>query len=238
MHPSRLWFRLHPIGCNALDQLHHARRQLGWVKGARCPRRLTGHPARPVATIVGTAARTVTVVSGRHRPAQGRRPREPSGQASLASIRPSSGRPCPIVTYHCAQSPPCIRGARCAIRADDKTNPSQRVIPTCPIPFGCCPYGALAWPVRYQCAPDGACCRYDKGYYTPKLGAMTPELLRRASVRRVPNQPKTPMHSFRCPDALWESAKAAADEAGVTLTDVLQQALVAFVKRAEKSRGQ
>ncbi len=56
---------------------------------------------------------------------------------------------------------------------------------------------------------------------------MTPTTL-----RRVPNAPKTPMHSFRCPDELWAAAKAKADEKDETLTDVLRKALERYVKRA------
>lgn len=52
-----------------------------------------------------------------------------------------------------------------------------------------------------------------------------------ARVVRVPNQPKTPMHSFRCPDELWDAAKAKADERGETVTDVLRKALERYVKR-------
>lgn len=46
-----------------------------------------------------------------------------------------------------------------------------------------------------------------------------------------PNAPKTPMHSFRCPDPLWEAAKATADKKAETLTSVLQTALDRYVKR-------
>lgn len=39
------------------------------------------------------------------------------------------------------------------------------------------------------------------------------------------------MHSFRCPDSLWEAAKTAAGEQDETLTSVLQKALDRYVKR-------
>lgn len=55
---------------------------------------------------------------------------------------------------------------------------------------------------------------------------MTPD-----TVTRVPNQPKTPLHSFRCPDELWDAAKAKADEKGEPLADVLRRALSRYVKR-------
>lgn len=48
-----------------------------------------------------------------------------------------------------------------------------------------------------------------------------------ANVRRVPNQPKTPLHSFRVSDELWEAAKKRAEERGETLADALR----AFLKR-------
>ena len=57
------------------------------------------------------------------------------------------------------------------------------------------------------------------------------------TVPAVPNQPKTPMHSFRCPDDLWQAAKAASEELGnTTITAELQRALRNLVKRAEKKR--
>lgn len=56
--------------------------------------------------------------------------------------------------------------------------------------------------------------------------AMTP-----TTVSRVPNQPKTPMHSFRCPDELWEAAKATADKRGESVAEVLRKTLERYVKR-------
>lgn len=53
-------------------------------------------------------------------------------------------------------------------------------------------------------------------------------------VRVVPNQPKTPMHSFRCSDELWEAAKATAERRGETVADVLRKALDRYVKRGAK----
>lgn len=56
-------------------------------------------------------------------------------------------------------------------------------------------------------------------------------------LRGVPNQPKTPMHSFRCPDELWDAAKEATAVLGnTTITAELQRALKNLVKRAEKKR--
>lgn len=50
----------------------------------------------------------------------------------------------------------------------------------------------------------------------------------------MPNQPKTPMHSFRCADELWEAAKSTAEQRGETVTDVLRKALQRYVKRGAK----
>jgi len=82
-----------------------------------------------------------------------------------------------------------------------------------------CPTSPYAW-----CQRDCFSTCYLDGH---RLAVMTP-----ATVRRVPNAPKTPMHSFRCPDELWEAAKAKAAEKDETLTDVLRKALERYVKRA------
>ena len=54
---------------------------------------------------------------------------------------------------------------------------------------------------------------------------MTPTL------RRVPNQPKTPQRTIRVPDELWDEAKAIADREDETLSDVIRKALERYVKR-------
>lgn len=41
----------------------------------------------------------------------------------------------------------------------------------------------------------------------------------------MPNQPKTPLRSFRCPDDLWDRAKAKAASNDETVTDALVRAL-------------
>lgn len=61
---------------------------------------------------------------------------------------------------------------------------------------------------------------YDTRYY----GAMTD------TVRVVPNKPKTPLHSFRVDDALWEAAKVRAEERGETLADALRKFLRRYTK--------
>lgn len=46
----------------------------------------------------------------------------------------------------------------------------------------------------------------------------------------MPNAPKTPTRTFRCPDDLWEAAKDKASVEGCTVTDVLITALKDYVK--------
>ena len=45
------------------------------------------------------------------------------------------------------------------------------------------------------------------------------------TVRRVPNQPKTPARGVRVPDELWNAAKKKAAAEGETVTDVILRAL-------------
>lgn len=52
-----------------------------------------------------------------------------------------------------------------------------------------------------------------------------------ATVPRVPNKPPMVMRSHRYPAALYEAAKAKADERGENLSDVLREALERYVKR-------
>lgn len=47
----------------------------------------------------------------------------------------------------------------------------------------------------------------------------------------VPNQPKTPQRAVRVPDDLWRAAQEIARERGETLSDVLRDALVQYVRR-------
>lgn len=61
------------------------------------------------------------------------------------------------------------------------------------------------------------------------------DLLRRCydtcySSAMTPNSPKTPMHSFRVEDELWEAAKKRAVERGETLTEALRK----FLRRYSK----
>lgn len=54
----------------------------------------------------------------------------------------------------------------------------------------------------------------------------TPEIL-----GRVPNQPKTPLKSFRIPDDLYRAAQAKATERGETVSEIVRAALERYVKR-------
>lgn len=49
-------------------------------------------------------------------------------------------------------------------------------------------------------------------------------------VRVVPNKPKTPLHSFRVDDELWEAAKKRAEERGETLADALRKFLRRYTR--------
>jgi predicted DNA-binding protein len=47
--------------------------------------------------------------------------------------------------------------------------------------------------------------------------------------RVSPNQPKTPLRSFRISDELYEAAQARAAEEGETVSDVVRRALEEYV---------
>jgi predicted HicB family RNase H-like nuclease len=53
----------------------------------------------------------------------------------------------------------------------------------------------------------------------------------RATLRSVPNQPRTPLRSFRIPDELYEAAQQKAAEKGESVSDVVRRALERYVKR-------
>lgn len=56
----------------------------------------------------------------------------------------------------------------------------------------------------------------------------------------MPNQPKTPLHSFRVETELWEQAKTTAHTNGEALSDVLRAALLRYVRRrrpSDRTRG-
>ena len=46
----------------------------------------------------------------------------------------------------------------------------------------------------------------------------------------VPNQPKTPTHTVRVEEELWQAALRKAHERGETLTDVIVRALKAYLR--------
>lgn len=52
-----------------------------------------------------------------------------------------------------------------------------------------------------------------------------------ATMARVPNQPKTPLKSFRIPEALYLAAQAKAAERGESVSEVVRRALERYVKR-------
>ena len=52
------------------------------------------------------------------------------------------------------------------------------------------------------------------------------------TVERVPNQPKTPLRSFRIPDEVYRAAQAKAAAKGESVSDVVRKALERYVKRA------
>lgn len=54
----------------------------------------------------------------------------------------------------------------------------------------------------------------------------------RATLPRVPNQPRTPLRSFRIPDELYEAAQAKAADKGESVSDVVRRALERYVKRS------
>ena len=46
----------------------------------------------------------------------------------------------------------------------------------------------------------------------------------------MPNQPKTPTHSVRIDDDLWQAALDKARERGETLSEVIVRALVRYIR--------
>lgn len=83
---------------------------------------------------------------------------------------------------------------------------------------------ASAW-LATHCLDCNA-LRIDCGHKSPALNdgpaVMTP----------VPNKPKTPLHSFRCPDDDWKAAQVKAEERGENWSEELRK----FVRRYARSR--
>lgn len=50
----------------------------------------------------------------------------------------------------------------------------------------------------------------------------------------VPNAPKTPLKSFRIPEALYRAAQEKAAERGESVSDVVRAALQRYVRRGTK----
>lgn len=48
---------------------------------------------------------------------------------------------------------------------------------------------------------------------------------------RVPNQPKTPLRSFRIPDEVYKAAQAKAADKGESVSDVVRRALERYIRR-------
>lgn len=46
----------------------------------------------------------------------------------------------------------------------------------------------------------------------------------------MPNKPKTPTHSVRVPQDLWDAVKAKAKRQGETVTDVVIRALIRYLR--------
>ena len=50
------------------------------------------------------------------------------------------------------------------------------------------------------------------------------------TIETVPNQPKTPVRTFRLADDLWRKLKDAAKKEGVTVTDILRRLVEDYLK--------
>jgi predicted transcriptional regulator len=55
------------------------------------------------------------------------------------------------------------------------------------------------------------------------------------TLRRMPNQPKTPIKCFRIPEDLYRAAQTVAAERDESLSHVIRQALERYVKRHGRS---
>lgn len=75
---------------------------------------------------------------------------------------------------------------------------------------------------------DGAAPVYPTGATERQRtsGVATP-----GTLRRMPNAPKTPLKSFRIPEALYAAAQAKAAERGESVSEVVRRALERYVKR-------
>lgn len=53
----------------------------------------------------------------------------------------------------------------------------------------------------------------------------------------MPDQPKTPLHSVRVPDELWQAAKARVAERGTSVSAVIVAALTSYVTQRPSTRN-
>lgn len=56
----------------------------------------------------------------------------------------------------------------------------------------------------------------------------------RGKIRRVPNQPKTPVHGFRIPDEMYTEVKRLAARNGESISEVVRRCLAAYVRREQR----
>lgn len=52
---------------------------------------------------------------------------------------------------------------------------------------------------------------------------------------RVPNQPKTPLHSFRIPDDDWKAGQEAAKRRGENFSEELRKMVKRYTSRKDKA---
>ena len=75
-------------------------------------------------------------------------------------------------------------------------------------------------------------CYTSKVYYTHKEAPLSRcDTPISETVAVVPNQPKTPVRTFRLADDLWTQLKAAAKREGVTVTEVLRRLVEEYLRR-------
>jgi hypothetical protein len=57
-------------------------------------------------------------------------------------------------------------------------------------------------------------------------------------IRRVPNQPKTPIRSIRIPEELWDELKQAAAEDGTDVSTIMRAQAERYLKRRKRAKEQ
>lgn len=58
-----------------------------------------------------------------------------------------------------------------------------------------------------------------------------------ATIRRVPNQEKTPRRTIRVADDIWDAAARAAEARNESVSDVVRRALIRYAKAHRPSEG-